>query len=83
MPLKVVVIAKLSASSLLQDLEALALAAAAHHPAVTRLEASPLIRHVAWSKRTLPSLNVDLDPKGYLEDLGPILEVLGFVISTI
>ena len=25
----------------------------------------------------------DLDPGGYLEDLGPILEVLGFVLSTI
>ena len=32
---------------------------------------------------TLPSLNVDLDPGGYLEDLGAILEVLGVMVSSI
>ena len=31
---------------------------------------------------TLLSLKVDLDPGGYLEDLGPILAVLGVVLST-
>ena len=36
---------------------------------------------VSWF--TLLSLKVDQDPGGYLEDLGPILEVLGFVVSTI
>ena len=32
---------------------------------------------------TFPSLNVDLDPGGYLEDLGPIFEVLGVMASSI
>ena len=32
---------------------------------------------------TLLSLKVDLDPGGYLEDLGAILEVLGVMVSTI
>ena len=32
---------------------------------------------------TLLSLNVDLDPEGYLEDLGLILEVLGVMVSSI
>ena len=40
-----------------------------------------------WAKSdqipTLLSLKIDQDPGGYLEDLGPILEVLGFVVSTI
>ena len=31
----------------------------------------------------LPSLNVDLDLGGYLEDLGAILEVLAIMVSTI
>ena len=32
---------------------------------------------------TLLSLKVDLDPGGYLEDLGAILEVLGPMVITI
>ena len=32
---------------------------------------------------TLLSLKVDLDPGGYLEDLGAILEVLGVLVITI
>ena len=32
---------------------------------------------------TPPSLNVDLDPGGYLEDLGAILEVLGPMVITV
>ena len=32
---------------------------------------------------TFLSLKVDLDPGGYLEDLGLILEVLGVMVSTI
>ena len=32
---------------------------------------------------TLLSLKVDLDPGGYLEDLGAILEVLGPMVSSI
>ena len=41
------------------------------------------LRHgtVSWPY-TLPSLNVDLDPGGYLEDLGAILEVLGPMVIT-
>ena len=31
----------------------------------------------------LPPLNVDLDPGGYLEDLGLILEVLGVMVTSI
>ena len=37
----------------------------------------------AFEGLTLPSLNVDLDPGGYLEDLGLILEVLGVMVSSI
>ena len=32
---------------------------------------------------TLPSLNVDLDPGGYLEDLGLILGILAIMVSSI
>ena len=32
---------------------------------------------------TLPSLNVDLDPGGYLEDLGLILAILAIMVSSI
>ena len=40
--------------------------------------------YVDFLKRnTLSSLNVDLDPGGYLEDLGAILEVLGVLVITI
>ena len=34
-------------------------------------------------KPTLPSLNVDLDPGGYLEDLGLILGILAIMVSSI
>ena len=30
-----------------------------------------------------PSLNVDLDPRGYLEDLGLILGILAIMVSSI
>ena len=36
-----------------------------------------------YNQCTLPSLNVDLDPGGYPEDLGLILEVLGVMVSSI
>ena len=36
---------------------------------------------VSWF--TLPSPNVDLDPGGYLEDLGAILEVLAPMVISI
>ena len=32
---------------------------------------------------TFPSLNVDLDPGGYLEDLGLILGILAIMVSSI
>ena len=32
---------------------------------------------------TLPSLNVDLDPGGYLEDLGLILGILAIMVNSI
>ena len=35
------------------------------------------------AESTLPSLKVDLDPGGYLEDLGAILEVLAPMVITI
>ena len=43
---------------------------------------------VPWQAKALldlhsPSLNVDLDPGGYLEDLGAILEVLAPMVITI
>ena len=38
---------------------------------------------IALEALTLLSLKVDLDPGGYLEDLGAILEVLGAMVITI
>ena len=35
------------------------------------------------NSHTLPSLNVDLDPGGYLEDLGLILGILAIMVSSI
>ena len=35
------------------------------------------------SSITLPSLNVDLDPGGYLEDLGLILGILAIMVNSI
>ena len=39
----------------------------------------------AWAlgPGTFPSLNVDLDPGGYLEDLGLILGILAIMVSSI
>ena len=38
---------------------------------------------VSQGGTTLPSLNVDLDPGGYLEDLGLILGILAIMVSSI
>ena len=42
---------------------------------------TPIRKIECWI--TLPSLNVDLDLGGDLEDVGAILEVLGVLVSTI
>ena len=50
---------------------------------ISHLETARRLQEGSMRLHTLPSLNVDLDPGGYLEDLGAILEVLVPMVITI